>query len=1490
MPHINRTRLVNTKYNDGNNYYEDFVLKLGGAHTLIDMINGLGKTFFLQCMAQPMLPNAKFKQEFPISLLFDKNNNNNTIHSLVEWQLDEGSSHKYALIGFCAYKKESHEKAVSEILDEEEYGEFGTLLYICYYNAPNAYDIESLPLVTYKEDGMKKIMNYKELEKYLKTLQATPLRDYAVVINRTKREHLKELAKLNINSVEWKHLMGINASEANAEKYLRSYTTASSFIQDFLIPTIEESYRLRYETDYQSEENRAKTLMQLRQTLVTLQQKEALEEEYLYIENACEAIFEQLGILEKQFTEKESLLKRLGSLDQTLKSAKKNRTLEKEILVQEIVRLQSAITACEEKAKQLEITERAYGIKEAAEMLMELEALAESSKQKMIEKQSAIEQLENEVTYYEAEKLYKEYLGYADKKAVKEEERQARSKEHSELVADYSYWANVYGNRLLIKLESGEKEEAAAKVELERLKALKDEISLKQERLKTEQVYYNAQLEEKRQEVAKEKEILSLLQKQFKHLTKEQLEEHVAEEQANHKNIQEEIVRVQSEIAKLQTEQNDIYVKHSLLESKGEHLKEKIAELEANVKKAQAAQEELEHLRTMYRSYELLTYFNQSLASLRTTIAKNNLVIEELQKKQKAILEDKGVTLSKSALGQFERIKALYPSAILGLDFLEKQTSEMKEQLLQQTNLLPYSILVNSTEFQKLSHDIELMRDLEDELVPVINQDMLLKAEGLNIEGLTFTAKDTAFFMDVQLKEKALKKLKKEELRTQQELQDFEMQIAFLEQHKDRYMELMHSYPEEKVKAQQLMLLKSKEEQNNLLLLLENSKEACTKLIVQKEALTTQVGMLIEKESLLKTEIKTLEKEWESLLTWEAHEQIRVQLEENIHTLETTYEGLCAELETLTEALSDLGGKCEAADLHHRSLFENLIKLRMQLGNFNFEIEKNAKYDEPTISFEEVQSKYAFYEKRLTEEAGDVKVLDAAIKELTEAMKQKEKELLAKDESFTISYFASRQLLQGDYLEYLRLLGESIQKETLLYEGLKQKATLARENFVSHEGALKNMKAQFKQSYGLKYEGVYLQEGDVKENLERIVNERVTNMQTQRGFEKDLVEAEMQKANCEKELFKLIDMSQKFDAMIYKYQLQLHPLIEEEVSLDYFKEAERDVAHVLGRLGQSLKAYEDLLHEVLAKLEAPELVHFKGDLDKLLTEKPQDELWARRYKTLIGGQGGYLENLREEKERIKLTIVELKKDEESFVMQCIQKCEQVYNDLMSLSHLSKIEIHGRQQEMIRIIVTPLDEELRFAKMRSYINSLIEQVEHIEENKKQAYLASHLTLRELFSAFVVNIKKSDVRIFKVEDIAENSRELPWSRAIGSTGQSNGMYMSIFICLISYIRKLYNPHIGENSRKFIMLDSPFSGTTAAYIWEPVIKLLDRNNVQLLCVGYDIPTHLMSLFDVKYNLAANYDSDKKQTIVVENIRSTMNLDQLSYDKLIGQQLTLS
>ena len=118
------------------------------------------------------------------------------------------------------------------------------------------------------------------------------------------------------------------------------------------------------------------------------------------------------------------------------------------------------------------------------------------------------------------------------------------------------------------KFENQEEEEQTAKAELDTFKKSKDEISLKQERLKTEQTYYKTQLEEKQTALAKEQEILGLLQKQFKHLTKEQLEEHLNTDKNTYEALQEEIALLQEELKRVNTLQNETYVKHSLLESK----------------------------------------------------------------------------------------------------------------------------------------------------------------------------------------------------------------------------------------------------------------------------------------------------------------------------------------------------------------------------------------------------------------------------------------------------------------------------------------------------------------------------------------------------------------------------------------------------------------------------------------------------------------------------------------------------------------------------------------------------------------------------------------------------------------------------------------------------------------------------------------------------------------------------------------------------------
>ena len=40
MPHINRIRVNNVKYNFGTQYYDDFVMRFSGKNTIYDLANG----------------------------------------------------------------------------------------------------------------------------------------------------------------------------------------------------------------------------------------------------------------------------------------------------------------------------------------------------------------------------------------------------------------------------------------------------------------------------------------------------------------------------------------------------------------------------------------------------------------------------------------------------------------------------------------------------------------------------------------------------------------------------------------------------------------------------------------------------------------------------------------------------------------------------------------------------------------------------------------------------------------------------------------------------------------------------------------------------------------------------------------------------------------------------------------------------------------------------------------------------------------------------------------------------------------------------------------------------------------------------------------------------------------------------------------------------------------------------------------------------------
>ena len=142
------------------------------------------------------------------------------------------------------------------------------------------------------------------------------------------------------------------------------------------------------------------------------------------------------------------------------------------------------------------------------------------------------------------------------------------------------------------------------------------------------------------------------------------------------------------------------------------------------------------------------------------------------------------------------------------------------------------------------------------------------------------------------------------------------------------------------------------------------------------------------------------------------------------------------------------------------------------------------------------------------------------------------------------------------------------------------------------------------------------------------------------------------------------------------------------------------------------------------------------------------------------------------------------------------------------------------------------------------------------------------------------------MYKIESIPENSRFYRWENAIGSEGQNNSLYFVFAACLISFIRMLSITHTAVRTKKVIIADNPFGATSAVYLWEPMFKILQQNDVQLIAPGHRIPREITSRFGVSYLLNQDILDDGRRRVVVKDVRVEEDAAVLRY--IEPEQLT--
>lgn len=1490
MTSINKFRLSNIKYNDGKNFYDDTLIKCVDNNTYLDLINGVGKTFLSQMLLQPILPNAKFEEKKSINLLFNNKNNNKVIHSAIEFILDPGSAFKYALVGFCAYAREKKAEYSEDIKQQK----FEMLRYICLYNSPNEYDIENIPYVKKDRDGRRTVLGATSLNKLLKELQNAHKSDYAVIINTKTKDHLAELAKLNINEIEYKEMIELNKYEGNAANYLKPYKKGKDFILKALIPIIEKSYTLRNIEEYETSENRADTLLRLKDILNKLQSKESLSSEYQFVCSELENVAEKIDMLEVVLNEREDLVLKLNRYSQSVDEAIISNTNLINELNENIEKYYDDIRILEEKIIEVQKKVEHVNINEYVIKLEEVKKSYDTAKEKRITKEKSINDTEDKILKFECEKLYVELLDLKKDLELNVEEIASLKKDQGDILKDYEF----YGTNYLLKLEALKEEcDKNFKKAKGKVQEVSDKISssnrlsgsIEADIKNIKNVISN--IENSIKELSSQ---IDEIRPHIYHLTKEDIVSQI-------NVVSKDKITIENALALKKRGLEEAKIQKYELELSNQKVNNEIVNITSEIQRLskflEVFEEEYDNFKNIVGKYNssdfsVVANVKEIISKINEDMTTTNREIETIENRLVDLKENKDITLSKEAKEQFEIISKEYSSAVLGSSFMANKGDDEKGKILNITSLIYYSVILSKQDFERIKNDTVIKRRFNDQIVPILNIDVLKLNEKVTYENVLFTNKDKSYFLDVEVRKKEIATLEKSLNKHKMTFKELEGQKEVLLNDLEELNSFVYKYNFEDVNAKKVLIktfnedkLKKDEELVNII-----SNMSANEILMENTS--KELENLTDSIDCLSKSLENLEKELNNYILLEKIsgeiKAKQIALREHKKDLEYKEENIYQ----LKQKILELRVSFETEKDKELSWLSKYNKTKFERDNLKFSIKVDVSLDE-NMTIEEAKGKFKIFDKNLSGKLRELEDLEEAGQKINIAISKTDKEILNKNTNagvmiYTVGYFESNDLFTGDYDIQIALLSSQkrdLRDELIVCNKIENNLYGDAEKL---SGNIEKAKQMFFETYKVTFEEYSFRYEEKESTLFKLDVEKRTLNQNKRELENNIYNSKIEliKTNKFKEQYE--NAKRTIEKVINKYNIVVTSVPLEKINIDFNEVLlfEREVININSSLNQRERLYNQTIDGMIYKLTSSQLVNFKEDLEIIKERMPKQTSECKVIKEAIVGPNGYIEQIKLEILRVSKEVVELKKDEDTFVSHCIQRCEQVYNELQSITHLSKVQINGKKRPLIEVILKTDEEEIRKAKMKNYISGLVASLSEIEDKQRLVYLSSKLRLEDLFIQYVSNINKCDVKVYKVETIQSQNEAYSWENIIGSTGQTNGMAYNVFIALISFIKKLYNPHIGEDSRKVLILDAPFSGMAASYIWEPIVKLLDENNFQLLCLGFEIPSNLLGIFEVKYYM--NTESlNGISSVITENIESKVNLESSSYSKFTGEHI---
>ncbi|MGN0153192.1 MAG: hypothetical protein ACI4A3_01980 [Lachnospiraceae bacterium] len=1515
MPNINRIRVNNVKYNFGTQGYDDFSMRMYGKNTLYDLANGGGKSVLMLLLLQNLIPNCTLDEKQPIEKLFRNGGGNTTIHSLVEWKLDDKDikeGFRYMTTGFCARKAKDADTSEDGQLSLASTGAGNGISggaaagenqditagttpkgigkdsasieyfnYCIFYRDYNENDIINLPLQNNKER-----ITYTGLKNYLKELSRKNLNLKVYVFER-KGEYQRFISRYGLFESQWEIIRGINKTEGHVRTYFEThYKTTRKVVEDLLIEEIIEKAFLVKTEQNDVNEDMAKTLLDIKDKLVELSRKKSEIANYDKETELMHLLEGRVSSFLSLYEQKDKVAGTLADIYVTGEHLSRQGEEEIARMEQKKDAYDQRLFSERKRIEGLKIIKDQYDLGSVREEMKVLESHVAKADKELSEAKAELDLKESINDYL---RYLKDKAQMEENQAVLDASADANSDQLGKLHT-YAYTRKQLDDEKLAdirkRLEERKRELDKAKAERESLSHVYEEGTIALAVAKSHREHFAEEYHKYMEEIrAVRKEISILVLSDLTDLMKD-LKEEEADIQAREAQAKAAYL---SDIQELNAKERELYEEQEML-------KKAEKSLEEASKKNEEYMDNKERLKKMVQIYgvkdmsalyatikERAFKHRVAVAGLEEQIAGVDRHLEQV-KEGRILEESEGVAKVKDYLesrhGDF---------ALSGVDYLSALPKVNREELLNRFPLLPYGVVTKQFDIVKEDERIGTI-DLKNQAVPVFDQNTLESpyVPGKE-EGVLLIAKDKQTFLD----EDALA----------METTRLEKKLSELKEELERFREMEQTYDEDLDYTAKLT--------DAAFLNAENEVQAGTEAVLEHQRRIESLKQDIERigahsvkqqeeSETCRESLLTNQKEQIKLAGIEAKSDLADETKRQLDFYE-------AEEKRLEKDVTDAETAKEAAVLKEQDLEGQIAHMEQQI--------QEVLSDWDTL-YKEYYVEGKFTAVNIPEEQLRAEFLaaKAVVEQATIVLEDKKKLIAALLESMERGVKLIKR--RGIHLEQLEQMKTADELHPADEEYMNRLSM--------HLSQLSVRADQLKSDYKKKEHEATRLEGRIEQAVqalrERFGEPALEELERLSGGKADASGEGTKAVTREEALQALAEgdrILKELQEEIKKFQKEYQQYVKNNgVIIDLYKDVKRIVesegidtanASVLMReqgeireiFEESLLAY-DKSSKALVRARQ-ELLNYKTqtantfftmgsyELSNSIKEDVEVPETYEDAKALLANIREMISYIALEKERVEQGIEDMEAIKNNFENQCIERCRDVRTELDKLPKLSRIQLDGEMIQMVDLSIPYVKDEFIKQRMSDYIDEVVNGADKFTDNNDRIkYMKNRLLLKNLFGVMVTDMNAIRLKLYKRERMKEQSRYLRYEEAVGSTGQSQGIYIQFLVSIINYISGMYAPEAEANElKKVIFIDNPFGAAKDIYIWEPIFAMLKTNNVQLIVPARGATPAITNRFDVNYILGQQLIGGRQQTVVVD-YRSQVAQDEIEYENLEYSQGT--